>query len=329
MATAGAAILAGYCGFQVLVLPGIALAIVGALWLGVAGALRHRAEFALGWRPWLEVGFAGEHSGIHTVPLGIAVITSGLAGWVAQGSTWSLPSALVAAGLLLTWLLTLFCVVRFLWSLAQYGVALEAMDGAWFLVPAALLGAAIATMDLAALGAGGWAGWLRWTALLAAALGWFGYWAVAGVAIVRLRRFGRHGVPQAPWWIAMGCAGLAAAALGCVSDAGEPWPSLLREVLVAAMCVTQIFTAALCVPVVVASVEFLLRRCRFRDPAAWPPTFSTAVFALGGLWTGRVLHSTVFWRIGLGAGFATLAFWLVTVVWNVGNRVRRHHSGWG
>lgn len=178
-----------------------------------------------------------------------AVIAGGLSGLSAGGiASWPLLLA-ASACLALTWLLTIVCVGRFLWSLASRGLAPETIDGAWFLVPAALLGAATATEDVAALVASRGASVLALLALGGALLGWFGYWVVAVVAFVRARRFGLGGVPQAPWWIAMRCAGLAAAALGGVLDGAPPWPAL-RAFLIAATTVTDICAVALLIPVV-------------------------------------------------------------------------------
>ena len=326
MATAGAAVLAGRCGLPFLVAPLLAVAMAWAVWLLVAGARSHRREFSLGWRPWIEIGFADEHSGIHTVPLGVAVIAGGLAGLAAAGTVRSVLLPLAAAVLVLAWLLTCACIGRFAWALVKYRADLAAVDGAWFLVPAAALGSALATLQLAPSLADGRAPPLQWLALAAAIFGSLGYAAVAVVAAARVWRFGLRGVPQTPWWIAMGCAGLAAAALGSVVDAGIPGAAALRATLIVAMCGLEVFAVVLCVPVLAGSLRFLLRACRFRAAAAWPPTFSTAVFALGGLWTGKVLQSPVFHAIGLAAGFATLGFWVVTVVWNASEWVRRRHA---
>lgn len=318
MATAGAATLAGDCGLPWLAAPLLALAIAWAVWLLVAGVRSHRGEFALGWQPWFEVGFAGEHSGVHTVPLGVAVIAGGLADFAAARAGRSVLLLLAVAALGLAWLLTFVCIARFARALAKYPMDLPAVDGAWFLVPAAALGSALASLQLAPLLARGWALPLQWLALVAAVLGALGYVAVAVVAAVRVWRFGLYGVPLAPWWIAMGCAGLAAAALGAVADAAIPGALALHATLVVAMVGLEIVALALCVPVLVWGVRFLACDCGFRAAAPWPPTFSTAVFALGGLWAGKVLQAPVFHGIGIAAGFATLALWLVTVVWNAG-----------
>lgn len=325
MATAGAAALAGDCGLPWLTAPLLALAIVWSVWLLVAGVRSHRDEFALGWQPWFEVGFAGEHSGIHTVPLGVAVIAGGLADLAAAGGRTDLRLLAVAA-LALAWLLTLVCIARFVWALAKYRMDLSAVDGAWFLVPAAALGSALATLQLTPLLAPGWVLPLQWLALVAAVLGALGYVAVAVVAAVRVWCFGLRGVPLAPWWIAMGCAGLAAAALGAVADAAIPGALALHTTLVVAMVALEIVALALCVPVLAFGVRFIVCDCSFRAPAPWPPTFSTAVFALGGLWTGKVMQSPMFHVIGIAAGCATLIFWLVTIVWNGSAWIRRRRT---
>ncbi|MGH8192170.1 MAG: hypothetical protein ACREP2_12060 [Rhodanobacteraceae bacterium] len=267
------------------------------------------------------------------LPFGVVMATAGasvLAGrcglqgavvpLLALGANAAAPWIALLAGacLGLTWLLTLVCVGRFVWSLATRGLSLRKLDGAWFLVPAAVLGAAIATDGVAGRVPAQGAAALAGLALAGALLGWLGYWAVALAALFRVRRFGLGGVPQAPWWIAMGCAGLAAAALGrVVQGPGSGW--LLQAFLARAMVVTAVVAAVLCVPVLVYGGAFLLRRCRFRALAPWPPTFSAAVFALGCLETGEALRIPAFRILGLGAGYATLVFWAVTMAWNVGH----------
>lgn len=322
MATAGASALAGSCGLQILVLPLLVLAIAQVLWATIAGVWHHRREFHLGWRAWWAIGPAQEHSGIHTAPLGLAVIAGGLTALAADGDgSWLWVFAYACLGL--TWLLTLVCVGRFVWSLSSHGFVLQMLDGTWFLVPAALLGAGMATDAIPVVLRGGAAAPIvAGLALAGTLLGWLGYWAVACAALARILRFGLGGVPQAPWWIGMGCAGLAAAALGRTLKSRDPalW---LQPFLRNAMAVNDVVAIALCVPVLVLSAAFLLRRCRFHAPASWPPTFSTAVFALGCFESGDVLHSPTLQMIGLGAGYATLLFWAVTILWNAGRTCSR------
>lgn len=314
MATAGASALASRGGLQVIATPLLVLAVLQALWLPLAGSWRHRREWRAVCVACCAIGPAHEHSGVHTVPLGLAVIAGGLATLAAGGD--GLWFRILAWGCLgLTGLLTVVCVVRFLWSLAIRRAPLQRVDGAWFLVPAALLGAGIAVDAVARIESGNGATILAALALAAVLCGWLGYWAVAGVALVRVRRFGLGGVAQSPWWIAMGCAGLAAAELGLTLQAPVAdgwWQAWLKG----ALAVTVAVAIALCVPVLIGSARFLLHRCRYCGYAAWPPTFSTAVFALGCVEAGVVLQSSMLHGLGLGAGYATLVLWAITFAWN-------------
>lgn len=312
MATAGAATLADACGLPWADAPLLALAVLQALWIAATAVREHRHDPAA----WLSLGTADQHTGVHTVPLGLAVI----AGGVAQlGAVRIGPWPWVAgACLVLAWLAAIVCIGRCLTSLVRCGLALRAVDGTWFLLPASLLGVAVATVDVARLLPAPSAitfalGWLAWSG---AVLGWAGYWAVLAVAAARVSRFGLAGVPRSPWWIAMGCAGLAAAALGRVTASGAAWPSVLRVALVTQVVATAACSVVLCVPIAAYSVHFLCWRCRFRGLVVWIPTFSTAVFALGCLQAGVDLRLSWLRALGLGAGFATLVFWAVTMAWN-------------
>jgi len=66
------------------------------------------------------------------------------------------------------------------------------------------------------------------------------------------------------------------------------------------------------VPIVIESLRWLSGTCRIFGLAPWPPPFSTAVFALGGLATGAMFHAYAITMIGKAAGFATLALWVIT-----------------
>lgn len=314
MATAGASALAGQCGVAPLTRPLLSLAILQALWVSIRGIARHRTEFRIGWRAWWAVGPAHEHSGVHTVPLGLAVITSGLLTVPAAAATrWPLLVAEIL--LVVVWVSTVMAVSRFAWSLAVRGLDLCSLDGTWFLVPAVLLGAAIATDRLAVQLVQRWSEALRLLADASVGFGWFGYWALAALAGVRVWRHGLVGAARAPWWIAMGCAGLAAAALGQVL---QNRPHGLPEQWLADAIVMSVSAAILLsVPVVLLSVRFLLWQRRLRGAGSWPPTFSTAVFAFGALQGARVLHASALGALGSGAAYATLLFWCMTTAWNL------------
>ena len=314
MATAGASALAGRCGMTPLVRPLLGLAILQAGWVTVRAIARWGADFPLGWRSRWALGPAHEHSGFHTVPLGLAVIASGLLALGAAAVTrWPLLCAGVCLGA--AWLTAMIAVGRFGGSLAVRGVELHSLDGTWFLVPAVLLGAAIATDRLTAQVGGQWIDALQVLTAGSAVLGWFGYWLVAVLAGLRIWRHGLGSGALAPWWIAMGCAGLAAAALGQVLHSRPQ--GLPAQWLADATAMSVSAAILLSVPVLLLSARFLLLKCEFRTAASWPPTFSTAVFAFGALQAGRVLHVLLLSTLGVGAAYATLLFWCVTAGWNL------------
>ncbi len=314
MATAGASAVAGRCGMAPLAQPLLGLAILQAGWVTARGVARCSREFPVRWRSRWTLGPAREHCGFHTIPLGLAVIASGLLALGAAAATrWPLLCAGICLGA--AWLTAVFAVGRFAGSLAVRGVDLRSLDGTWFLVPAVLLGAALATDHLAVQVEGPWVDALRGLAAGSAVLGGFGYWVIAVFAGLRIRRHGLGTGPLAPWWIAMGCAGLAAAALGQVLRSRPP--GLPAQWLADATAMSVSAAILLSVPVLLVSARFLLLTCGLRTAGSWPPTFSTAVFASGALQAGRVLHMPLLNTLGVGAAYATLLFWCVTAAWNL------------
>ncbi len=156
---------------------------------------------------------------------------------------------------------------------------------------------------------------LRWATLLAAGLGLAGYWVLAVSAALAVSRRGLGQGNRVLWWIAAGCGGLAAAAAArALSVGGGPWPLAVVAAGHAAAVVTWSLAALLAVPIVVASMSSLARSRRIVRAAPWPPTFSTAVFALGTLATGKVLDAPTITSVGKAAAGATLAFWAVISV---------------
>lgn len=322
MATAGAAALAEPCGLGWLTAPLLALAIAQAAWIAATTVLPHRNT----WRAlptWLlTVRRPREHSGAHTVPLGLAIISSTLAGLGFAGGRLVATPWPSGAFLLLAWLAGGVCIVRFGLALIQHPWHMTDVDGAWFLVPAVPLGLAIATADVAAHATGMPHTALAWLALVAGVAGWVSYWLVAAAAGRRVYVHGLGLPPHAPWWIAMGCAGLAAAALGKVLDT-IAWPSTIQTPATFGILIAAFGALALMLPVIALSLRFLLRDCRCRNAAAWPPTFSTAVFALGCLAASATRHATWWHVLGLVGGYATLALWAATLGWSISRRLRR------
>lgn len=321
MATAAASTLAGKCGLHAAVIPLLSLAIVQAAWIPVACAIRQHEAPAAPPGSWFAIGPPIEHSGVHTVPLGLAVIATGLA--VHAGPIWFTAASVC---LVLTWLTTVLYIGRFVVSVFRVKTVLRHLDGAWFLVPAALLGAAVATTTLSLHTGFSLQSSLMRLAIIAATAGLVGYWIVAAAAAVRILRHGLGDERTVMWWIGMGCAGLAAAAISSVLQAPPVGPAALDEALSTAMSTTLVVAVALLVPVLIGSVNFLGRRCHFRDKAAWPPTFSTAVFALGCLGTGTALHLEEVRAFGRYAAIATLVMWAVTALWNTSVVLRNYFA---
>ena len=126
--------------------------------------------------------------------LGLTVIAGDV---LALGTTASRgPSWFAAICLVMTWVTSVMAVGRFAWSLAARGFDLHRLDGAWFLVPAALFGAGIATDRVAAQLAGHWPDVLRRLAAGSILIGAFGYWALIVLAGLRIRRYGLGSPPR-------------------------------------------------------------------------------------------------------------------------------------
>jgi hypothetical protein len=177
MAAGGGAQLAGACGLPGAMRPLLWLAVAEAGWIVGRGLVRHRRELRLPLSAWAQIGPPVEHTGVLTVPLGLAVVTTGL-------STQSGPAnALGVALLVLSWLSTAVFVPRFGLSATRRSStsmsSITAIDGGWFLAPAALLSAGIAAGAYAGQAVGLLGEVLRWATLLAAGLGLAGYWVVA------------------------------------------------------------------------------------------------------------------------------------------------------
>lgn len=307
MATGAAAQLAGACRLTGAVRPLLWLAVGEALWICGRGMARHRRELRLPISAWLGLGPSGEHTGVLTVPLGLAVVATGLS--TQHGE----PAATVGVVcFVLAWLGAAVFLGRFVASIVRCHRA-ETVDGGWFLAPAALLGAGIAAAARVPHASGAMHDVLQWASLLAAAAGVVGYWAVAAAAAARVTRRGLGDDRRVLWWIAAGCGGLAAASVGRALAADDSyWPLGISVACHIAAAATWALAAALAVPIVIESLRWLSGTRRIVRLAPWPPTFSTAVFALGGLATGAMFHAHAITMIGKAAGFATLALWAIT-----------------
>ncbi len=192
---------------------------------------------------------AATRFGDFTVPIGLAVIGSGLAGLrgpapaagaIGTGAigTGAIGTGAIGTGAIgtgvaatsaivvvtLAWAATGVLVATVLVPVAAGWPGLGAVGGAWFLAPAALLADATGTAAVASKVAGEGPA-LGWLAVVVAGMGAVSYLMVLGLAIARFAAHGLSGAPLSPWWVAAGCGGLSAAVLGPGQRGRPRWPS--------------------------------------------------------------------------------------------------------
>lgn len=264
MATGAASQLAAPAGLGALRVPLLWVTIAVALSVTIVGAATYRRR----------VVAPATRFGDFTVPIGLAVIGAGVARL--EG-----PIALVGAigAVSVAWVTTAALVVVVIVPVISSPPNLAAVGGAWFLVPAAVLADAIGVATLAAR-APAYGAALGWVAVIAAGVGTAGYLLVMGLAAARVAAHRLKGVARAPWWIAAGCGGLSAAALGRASAISRGGTGSLHAFGWAALACWAVGSAAL-IPVLAGSGRYLLRLRRVTGRPPWPPTFSTGVYALG------------------------------------------------
>jgi len=315
MATGGTASMVAAADYWLLATTLLTLACLQAVYIPLTWIWLRRRSLSMPPSFHFAQRSADQYVGAHTIPLGLAVLSSGMAFF---GYVEGIPALLGLAEFLLalSWLLVLLCAAQFFLALYRFGISLERVSGAWFLVPAAVLGASVASGDVVASTQSDW----NLVVVAGALLGGILYAAIAFLAVLRIRRFGLHGVPQAPWWIAMGCAGFAALALGHA----WAWQNLTpaaHHALAMLIILAEIVAIVLFFPIAFRSAIFLFRNCAFRNPVAWPPTFSTSVFALSCLQSASILSIPAFHCLGIVAGFFALLFWFTSIFWELWRRV--------
>lgn len=316
MATGAVSQLSGLAGLPALREPLLLLTIVIAV--VVTGARIGRLARGRRPRPTPAARF-----GLFTVPVGLAVIAVGLA--ARSGFSAAALVVGVLAGVTTVLLTAAVCV-----AITKDRPALNAVNGVWFIAPAAFLADAVAAAALAARFGPGTEAWFLWTGLTAVTLGTVGYGALLAVCVARVWAHGLSGAPRAAWWIVVGCGGLAALALGRVAEAVEAIKSTaaagiadvaepgIPHLLDAASLTCGIVATIALVPVAVGSVRFLirLRRRLVRLPRSlgrppWPPAFSTGVYALGCAEVATTFRASPVMVLARIAAVETLVVWVV------------------
>ena len=329
MATGVSSQVARALDVRIAVAPLLWIAIAESVFITARGAVRHRSEFRAPRAAWTRLGPPREHTGVLTVTIGLAVTTVGLG-----AETGSVATCLGLLGLALTWMTGVLFGARLAGSLVKIRPRLRDVGGDWFLAPAALLAAAIASVSSLGHADAEMARALLWAALAAAAAGALCYWALTAVALARISRFRLRDGRPILWWIWAGCGGLAAVALAEVADAGgrvrdnpgagaEPFDPALLAALHDTATATWAAGASVLVPVLLLSIRHVVTHRRIAPSFPWPPTFSTAVIAIGALDVGRLMPMAAIGAVGRAVGYATLAGWLLTATWNTGSLIRR------
>jgi hypothetical protein len=319
MATGGASQVARLTELHPLAVPLLWMTVAEVVAIPAFGLLRRRSAGDAVLRLVPSVP-AEAHFGDFTVPVGLAVTGTGLTG---LGTAQTFGGALCA--LALAWVSTIVVTARVVMPVATHLPGVTAVDGAWFLAPAALLADAIATAAVSprlpvpvrpALG---------WLALVACGLGVAGYGLTLALAAVRVHHVGTGNAPQALWWVSAGCGGLAAASIGQVATVtpvgGEN--ATTNDAFASAALTLWTVGSILLVPVVIGSLAYLYRLRRLHGSPPWPPTFSAGVYALGADQAGRLGHIRPISVIGEAAGVATVVLWFVTAGLYAGYLFRR------
>ncbi len=311
MATGGASQLADLAGVGVLHVPllWVTLAVAGTVTLtGITRGERTRWD-----RNHRDTRSpTTSRLGQFTIPVGLAVIGIGLAG---LPGPVALTAAVVAVAL--AWVLTLALTLTVAWPVLVSRPSLAAVNGVWFIAPAAFLADAAGVAALtgrAEVMVGPVVAPLGWLAVGACGVGVAMYGVLVVLAAVRVAVHRLAGSPGAAWWIVTGCGGLAADAL---AHTGRIAPVAGASAFGWTALACWGLASIVLVPVAAGSVRHLVGVRHLSARPAWPPAFSTAVYALG---TAQVAS----WFSLPLTGLARVTAVETLIVWTASAAVRMH-----
>lgn len=308
MATAALSQISKLIGFKIAVKPFVWLAVVEVAMITAFRIPKIRFGFRVNPKASptkLEYRF---NPGVFTIPVGISV--------TAAGVLQNYPGDLAILGIslyIIAWLIE----IGLLFDLGKHLKALELseIDGGWFLIPASFLSLG-ATSLLSAFRLGqSYHHLLYWTGLTSSIIGLVGYYLVMALALARLLYRGFPKSHAVLWWISAGCAGLSSFALAKqLSPLHISLNNTFRQVLRLTDTLTWSIGLLLILPIVLMSLIHLLHLKHFPKSIPWPPTFSTAVFALGSFATGALVGSNLLHDLGVITGTIALIMWATTVI---------------
>lgn len=308
MATGAVAQLADAAGVGWLRLPAVAIATLVALYVAVRGVRGFRAW----WRGGAGLGF-----GHFTVPVGLAVIGVGFA---PMGPA---VTAIVGVAVVLAWAWTAVLLAVVVVPVFG-GVPLKTVNGVWFIAPAALLADAAGAVAWGVGVGGSGAVTLRLVAVVCVWAGVGGYVVLLALAATRFIRHGLREAPRAAWWIVVGCGGLAADALGHVAaEPGAPGRAALQGSAIACWAIATVVL----VPTGALSLRHLARVRRLSDAPAWPPAFSTGVYALGTAAVAAIAPGVALGWLVAAVAVETIVVWAVTGALRMRGSIRTARVG--
>lgn len=249
-------------------------------------------------------------SGLFTIPLGLAVISTGLI------STELNPLLQLGYATFFACCAS-YAVLLFQILVVQRcnKIAIQNVDGGLFLIPAAGFGIGITLVVLVPRIPPQISGPVAVASITLVTFSTLGYFYVIVLSALGIRRFALSSTRKVLWWIGAGCGGL-----GALSTAKqlalrtiEISPTLQHLLRILALTMWSLGTLIL-IPIALLSIQYLFRLENFPKNAPWPPTFSTAVYALGTITASQLIHSQAVHLIGVAASIITLLLWSCTVM---------------
>lgn len=248
--------------------------------------------------------------GLFTIPLGLAVVSTGLLGTKFQLMTYAGYGMYI-----LSWISFIWLILRFLSPIISCRITRYQPDGGWFLIPAAGFGLGITTVAFSTQMKSPPIKLLAVIGIALVALSVLSYFALIISSGIRIRRFGISDTKRVLWWISAGCGGLGALSAVKQLDSKSVTLAPLITLCLRSSAISMWVTGTiLLIPIAMRSTRYVFSLNQLPKNTPWPPTFSTAVFALGTLSASTLFQTQFLNAIGTAAGISTIILWIATVI---------------